>query len=239
LTTTIEDIQYDEMINVLHHEAVMKNAALEQCIYIFVEGESEETTFQMLLEDQLCGLDFEENGVVVANYNGIGNLQHAVRLLRKTLSHDRPIVVTYDDDPEGKAKLKYLNDSLITPFKIPQTSAVEFGDGSSGGSFEETFSPDCFLKSCFEGGVLPKTFTGSLSGLSAVFDKTKPWIPQLAKYSSLNGCHPASIDKVILAQNMANSCDPVPDTYIKLANTVLDLRKKNPVKHPDDVVLPI
>tara|TARA_R110002126_G_scaffold33382_47_gene104663 strand:+ start:3472 stop:4191 length:720 start_codon:yes stop_codon:yes gene_type:complete len=239
MATTIEDIMYDEMINELHYEAVMKNAALDQCIYIFVEGESEEITFQMLLEDQNCGLDFKEIGVVVANYNGIGNLKHAVRLLRKTLSHDRPIVVTYDDDLEGKRNLKYLNDPLITPFKIPQTPVVEFGDGSWGGSFEEVFSPECFLKSCFEGQVLPETFTGSLSGFSSNFDKTKPWIPQLANYARVHGCHPASINKVLLAENMAHNCDPVPDSFIKLAETVLNLRKQNPVKHPDDIELPI
>ncbi|KKO47421.1 hypothetical protein WG68_02010 [Arsukibacterium ikkense] len=239
MATTIEDIMYDEMINELHYEAVMKNAALDQCIYIFVEGESEEATFQILLEDQLCGLDFEKNGVVVANYNGIGNLGHAVRLLRKTLSHDRPIVVTYDDDLEGKRKLKYLNDPLITPFKMPQTPVVEFRDGSWGGSFEEVFSPDCFLKSCFEGAVLPETFTGSLSGFTSSFDTTKPWTPQLAKYASVNGCHPASINKVLLAENMAHNCDPVPDSFIKLAETVLNLRKQNPVKHPADIDLPI
>ena len=79
MATTMEDILYDEMISELYHEAVMKNAALDQCIYIFVEGESEDRTFQMILEDQRCGLAFEENGVVVANYNGIGNLHHAVR----------------------------------------------------------------------------------------------------------------------------------------------------------------
>ena len=239
MATTIEDIHYEEMFSKLHHETVMKNAALDQCIYIFVEGESEETTFKMLLEDQLCGLDFEENGVVVANYNGIGNLHHAVRLLRQTLSHDRPIVVTYDDDLEGKAKLKYLNDSLITPFKIPQTPVVEFGNGSFGGSFEEAFLPDCFLKSCFEGKVLPSGFKGSLEDFSSSFDKTKPWIPQLAIYVSSNGCHPASINKVLLAENMAHNCEPVPDSFIKLAEVVLDLRKHNPVKHPDDVKLTI
>ena len=43
MATTIEDIQYEEMLSELHHEVVMKNAALEQCIYIFVEGESEAT----------------------------------------------------------------------------------------------------------------------------------------------------------------------------------------------------
>lgn len=70
----MEDILYDEMINELQHETVMKNAALAQCIYTLILCGSEESKFQMLLEDQLCGLNFEENGVVVANYNGMGNL---------------------------------------------------------------------------------------------------------------------------------------------------------------------
>ena len=94
--TTIEDILDEEIFSALHHEAMMKRAALEQCIYIFVEGDSEEATFQMLLES--CGLDFQEYWIVIANYNGIGNLKHAVRLLQRTLSHDRPVIVTYDDD---------------------------------------------------------------------------------------------------------------------------------------------
>ncbi len=54
MTTTIEDIQYEEMLSELHFEVVMKNAALEQCIYIFVEGGSEEASFQPLLEDINC-----------------------------------------------------------------------------------------------------------------------------------------------------------------------------------------
>ena len=54
MATTIEDIQYDEMLSDLHHEAVMRNEALKQCIYIFVEGESEEATFKALLDNNIC-----------------------------------------------------------------------------------------------------------------------------------------------------------------------------------------
>jgi len=46
MATTIEDIQYDEMLSELHFEAVMKNEAQKQCIYVFVEGDSEEVAFQ-------------------------------------------------------------------------------------------------------------------------------------------------------------------------------------------------
>ncbi|WP_199780230.1 MULTISPECIES: TOPRIM nucleotidyl transferase/hydrolase domain-containing protein [Enterobacteriaceae] len=98
--TTMEDIKYDEMLNELIFQEVMKNEAKKQCIYIFVEGECEELVFQPLLER--CGIDFDTMGIVIANYNGVGNLKHAIRLLNQTLSHDRPIIVTYDDDHEGK-----------------------------------------------------------------------------------------------------------------------------------------
>jgi hypothetical protein len=233
MATTIEDIHYEEMLSERHFEAVMKNAALEQCIYIFVEGESEEATFQMLLED--CGLDFKENGIVIANYNGIGNLKHAVRLIRKTLSHDRPIIVTYDDDLEGKRISTHLNVPLITAFKVPQQAVVTYSDGSVGGSFEEVFSPLCFIEACFQGQILEPSFPGRQSAFSSSFDKNKPWFPQLAKFVESNGRKASSINKVRLAEQMADSCDPVPATFIKLAEVALELRASNPVRHPDNV----
>ena len=237
MATTIEEIQYDEMLSDLHHESVMNNAALEQCIYIFVEGESEEATFQMLLEDS--GLDFQGNGIVIANYNGIGNLKHAVRLLRKTLSHNRPIIVTYDDDLEGKRISKHLGDPLITDFKVPHEPVVTYSDGSVGGSFEEVFSQQCFMDACFDDGVLEPSFSGEQAVFSSGFDKDKPWFSQLAKFVMKNGGNASSINKVRLAEHMAESCDPVPETFIKLAETALELRKDNPVRHPDDIDLPI
>ncbi|MBV5330628.1 MAG: hypothetical protein JZU65_23860 [Chlorobium sp.] len=235
MATTLDDIWHDQMLEELHYEAVMKRAALEQCIYIFVEGESEETTFQMLLEDTSCGLDFEHNGIIIANYNGIGNLKHAIRLLRKTLSHDRPIIVTFDDDPDGKRNEKHLNDPLIFPFKIPQSPTVTFSDGSTGGSFEEAFSQQCFIESSFSAGVLPTTFSGTLSEFSTIFEVNRPWFPQLASFVTANGGNAASINKVHLAECMAEACHPVPETFIKLAELALELREKHPIRHPEDV----
>lgn len=153
--TTIEDIQYEEMLNALVFEKVMQNEAKKQCIYIFVEGESEELAFQHLLEG--CGIDFDKFGIVIANYNGIGNLKHAIRLLHKTLSHDRPIIVTYDDDHEGK-KIKKINSPLITYFKIPFSPVVSYNDGSLGGTFEESFPKDCFIDACFQQNVIASSF---------------------------------------------------------------------------------
>ena len=237
MSTTIEDILDDELLSKLQYEAVMKNAALEQCIYIFVEGDSEEATFQMLLENQNCNLNFQENGIVIANYNGIGNLKHVLRLLHKTLSHDRPVIVTFDDDLEGKRNVGHLNSPLIYSFCIPNKPVVTYFDGTVGGTFEEAFSQQCFLEACFQSGVLEPSFSGSLYGFSAVFDNGKPWFAQFAKYVESNGGRAGSINKVRLAENMARTCDPVPDTFVKLAEIALEIRKSNPIRHPDDVEL--
>ena len=239
MATTMDDILYDEMIEALHFETIMEKAALEQCIYIFVEGESEEQTFQILLEDPVCGLNFRKHGVVIANYNGIGNLQHSVRLLQKTLSHDRPVIVTFDNDLEGKRKIKYLDDSLFTAFEIPQEPVVKYHNGEWGGSFEESFTPECFMTACFQEGVLPPSFSGTIRDFSSRFIQTEPWFPQLAKFVNDNGSNAGKINKVELAINMADSYYPVPRTYIELAKTILHLREKNPIRHPDDVEINI
>jgi len=235
--TTIEDIQYEEMLSEIHFEAVMKNEAQKQCIYLFVEGHSEEVAFQSLLED--CGVDFETDGIIIANYNGAGNLVHAIRLLRKTLSHDRPIIVTYDDDLEGKKLDGKINDSLITTFKIPSSPVVAYKNNSKGGSFEESFTPDCFVASCFKPEAIDNRVLAKESDFKNIFDPTRPWISQLAQFISAHGGDPSSINKVEIAENMASIADPVPNTYIELARVVTNVRANNPIKHPDEVDLKI
>lgn len=75
-------------ISDLHDEAVMARAAIEQAIFVFVEGDSEELALPLLFTDIL---DLEAVGARIANYNGHGNLRAALRLLKATLTHDRPI----------------------------------------------------------------------------------------------------------------------------------------------------
>ena len=237
MATTIEDIQYEEMLSERFHEAVMRNEALKQCIYIFVEGESEEATFQTLLENNTCGLDLKLNGIVIANYNGIGNLKHAIRMLRNTLSHDRPIIVTFDDDPEGKKVGKYLEHPLIHPFRIPHEPVVTYADGSQGGSFEEAFSKQTFIDACFQTGVIEPSSPGTAAEFMVAFDDSKPWFPQIARYVVSKGGHAGSINKVHLAKAMASICEPIPDTFLELARKTVELRKNNPILHPDDVDL--
>ena len=88
MSTTELDCAIEQAISDMHFEEVMKQATKAQCIYLFVEGESEERAFPILIEE--TRLDLENTGVIVANYNGYGNLKHTLRLLNKTLSHDRP-----------------------------------------------------------------------------------------------------------------------------------------------------
>ncbi|HHQ4659781.1 TPA: TOPRIM nucleotidyl transferase/hydrolase domain-containing protein [Aeromonas veronii] len=237
MATTIDDITYDEMLSELHHEAVMRNEALKQCIYIFVEGESEEATFKTLLENVMCGLDFQSNGIVIANYNGIGNLKHAIRILRKTLSHDRPIIVTYDDDLEGKKVERYIDGPLIYPFRIPHEPVVTYADGSQGGSFEEAFSKQTFIDACFQTGVIEPSSPGTATEFRVEFDDSKPWFPQIVRYVVSKGGHAGSINKVRLAKTMASICESIPDTFLELARKTVELRKNNPILHPDDVDL--
>lgn len=235
MATTMEDIISDEIFDSLCAEQVMKRAAHAQCIYIFVEGDSEEAVFQMLLED--CGLDFKTHGIVVANYNGIGNLRNSIRLLRKTLSHDRPIIVTYDDDRPGKREAQYIDDKLISVFKIPQFPIVKYPDGSEGGSLEEAFSPELFIESSFKDDVILNANQNMKLDFIAIFDSERPWFSQLATYLSGVGMNAGSINKVRLVEHMAESCNPIPETFKKLAELTLKLREQNPVRSPNDVDL--
>ncbi|WP_259331745.1 TOPRIM nucleotidyl transferase/hydrolase domain-containing protein [Enterobacter cloacae] len=234
MATTIEDIKYEEMIDELLFHEVMKNEAKKQCIYIFVEGESEELVFQPLLKR--CGIDFDTMGIVIANYNGVGNLKHAIRLLSKTLSHDRPIIVTYDDDHEGK-KINKINTPLITYFKIPFRPIVTYNDGSLGGAFEESFPNDCFIEACFHSNVIGTDLSCKRNDFCRIFDTSKPWLSQLAQFLSLNGGRPDSINKIKLAENMMHFASEIPETYKELAKIIINIRTENPVKHPEDILL--
>lgn len=234
-----EDIQREEMWSAMHHELVMEKAGLAQCIYVFVEGHSEEAVLHCLLKEKECDIDFKELGVVVANYNGINNLKHAVRLLRQTLSHDRPIIVTYDDDPSGKRNLKYIkNDPLLIPFRIPIIPRVTYKDNSKGGSLEEAFNEFCFIDSCFDKDVAGSYFMGNKDEFTSNFKIDLPWYSQFCTYVDSKGGRAKSINKVRLAENMAESCQPIPETFIELSNTIREVRNKCPIKHPDDVDFP-
>lgn len=240
MSMTYDDIARDKVLEELHGEEVMRLARLSQCIYLFVEGDSEEQAIPILLDR--CNLDLEELGVAVANYNGIGNLHHALRLLSNTLSHDRPVVITFDNDKEGLAvenKLKnmMLNKDIFNLFKIPAHSVVNYG-AHRGGSFEESFEIEDFIDSCFSVGIMQPALIGQKNAFMQAFDQSMPWYSQVIQFCDRHEYHDFARNKVLLAEHLAENCKTIPETYKKLSGLLIDIRNQNPVKHPEDVELP-
>ncbi len=239
MTTTRDDIAMEMAISDLHYEAVMSQAALEQAIIVLVEGDSEECALPMLFTDIL---DLETIGVKVANYNGHGNLRAALRLLKLTLNHDRPIIVTYDNDPESIASVsKCQNQNLINElvylFPIPIESVVTYPCGHFGGSFEESFPVEIFLNSAFTESILPAFIIAERALFESTFNPREPWLRQLKKFTAQFSSVEWSINKPLLAEALAMECDVLPLTYSRLTTKIQEIRAKYPVIHPYDVEL--
>lgn len=241
MSMSSDEYAAEEVISELHQDAIMKRATLEQCIYLFVEGESEEEAFPILLDKY--GLDLERIGVVIANYNGIGNLKNSLRLLSQTLSYNRPIIVTFDNDPAGMqaqssiANLN-INHNLITMMPIPRNPVVTYANGHQGGSYEEIFEPAYFITTCFKYEIIGNSLWSKKSDFEDVFDLDKPWYSQVAKFCHLNNDQYFTSNKIKLAITLAENCKTVPYTVVQLAELLLDVRSRHPVRHPDDVNLP-
>jgi hypothetical protein len=235
MATTLEDIAYEEKFAKLHDEIVIQNAAISQCIYLFVEGDSEEVAMPILLNR--LNLDIKGLGIVVANYNGIGNLRHAIRLLQNTLSHDRPSIITFDNDLDGKALVGKIGNSIFTEFPIPNYPVVTFKDGYKGGSFEESFNVNLFIDACFQQLLACDELSDKEVQFRTSFHINKPWFSQMVQFiQSVNG-KLSLLNKPQIARYMALHCDPVPETYSLLSKLILELRSTHPIKHPDDVEL--
>lgn len=226
------DAQMSEVIENIYAEKAFERAAIDQCIYLFVEGESEEIAFFHILQKRLS-FDLEKNGIVLANYNGIGNIKHILRLMQQTLSFDRPMIVTFDDDLDGKNPKKVpLKNTLannIHLFPIPQSPAVIFKDGSTGGSFEESFLPNDFISACFNTGLLKSHPRIKEKDFKLVFENSKPFYPQIIKFLKDQNLPTFEPSKTEIAFYMAKNCKEIPDTYIKLKELLESLRKKHPI----------
>lgn len=228
-----ESIDYDMVQEALyeeiHWEEASKKSALEQCIYLFVEGESEETAFRILLEEGL-GIKFLEYGIVIANYNGIGNLKHAIRLMNLTLSHERPMIFTFDDDNPSIIKNLGVLPNNIYLFKVPFTPVVTFPNGYQGGSFEESFDSSTFINACFETTLLKNNPQIIKQDFIDAFDSKKPFYSQIIQFLEQKGLKNSVPKKTEIAEEMAVNCTPEPNTYIKLAQLIKEIRSNHPVK---------
>ena len=165
------DAAYDQYIAGIVCDKVMENATLQQCIYLFVEGRTEEVAYPELLAK--CDLDTDELGIVVANYGGASSLIHCLRLLKKTLSHDRPVVATIDNDEKGRDTLTRLEHldfdmDLVSIFPLPKIDPpLRYPDGNRGGSFEELFSCQLFVNQAFSPDFIPAFLLDQFSSLSS------------------------------------------------------------------------
>lgn len=205
-----------------------KESALEQCIYLFVEGESEEAAFRILLEEGL-GIKFDEYGVVIANYNGIGNLKNTIRLMNQTLSHSRPMIFTFDDDDKSLiAKIVDLPCNVHL-FKVPSDPVVTLPSGEKGGSFEESFDASDFIDACFETTLLKMNPEISKTEFANLFSVGKSFYPQIVNFLKSKNMPSYLPNKIEIAESMATSCIAEPETYIKLAELIRSLRLNSPI----------
>lgn len=205
-----------------------KESALEQCIYLFVEGESEELAFRILLEEGL-GVDFEKLGVVIANYNGIGNLKYTLRLMNLTLSHERPMIFTFDDDNKSLISRLGQQPDNIYLFKVPSSPVVTLPNGDYGGSFEESFEASDFIDALFETTLLKRNPQVDKQQFVDSFDAALPFYDQSVKYLRAQNLPSYLPSKIEIAEHMATECDPEPETYVKLAELIKQIRSENPV----------
>ncbi|MCF2862910.1 TOPRIM nucleotidyl transferase/hydrolase domain-containing protein [Pseudoalteromonas sp. Cnat2-41] len=206
-----------------------KASALEQCMYLFVEGESEELAFRILLEEGL-GVNFEELGIVIANYNGIGNLKHTLRLMNLTLSHERPMIVTFDDDNKSLIAGLGQQPDNIHLFKIPYSPVVTLPNGDVGGSFEESFEASDFIDALFETALFKRNPQINKQQFTASFDSKLPFYDQTVKYLRKQNLQNYLPSKVEIAEYLATHCDPEPETYVKLAGLIRRIRSDKPIQ---------
>ena len=241
MSMSFEEILKEQAIEDLREEEVMKQATKNKCIYLFVEGDSEERTFPYLISE--AGFDLEKNGIIIANYNGYGNLRHALRLLNKTLSNNRPVIVTIDNDVDGHKTIKKISDEdyltkLIHIFTIPVENKVKYDNGHKGGSFEEMFNVEHFIDCCFSEVIMEKELINLKSKFYRDFDKKKPWYNQVRKFCALNEYTEFADKKVTLAEYLMEECNSIPKTILKLVDLIKEVRDKYPVKHPYNIELP-
>jgi len=166
-----------------------------------------------------------------------------LRIINKTLSNDRPIIVTYDNDDDGQRIVSKIcdedyNQKLITFFKIPQEPRVRYKSGHIGGSFEEIFDYNYFIDCCFMSNIMDIELVQEKDSFFKIFDAQKPWFQQVQKFCAEHNYYKFNEKKLSIAENLAIYCDKLPSTVKELRDLIYEVRDNNPVIHPDDVELP-
>lgn len=236
--TTLEDIAYEQYLIDREEEQVWLESRLRYCIYLFVEGFTEEKAFPILFER--LNFDFGKRGIVIANYNGSGNAISSIRLLRQTLSSDRPILLTFDNDEEGQ---RIIESPLIKSEQaqgrlwvnpLPEAKReIVYMSGHLGGSFEEMFERDDFLDCIFTSIGITEEILSLRKELDERFESQKPWLKQVKTLMFGHGIPnflESETSKVEFGVKLAKECKVPPRDIENLASRLIQIREKYPIR---------
>ena len=233
------DAVWDAYIGELVGDEELRFLTYQQCIYLFVEGDTEEEAYPELLAK--CDLNIDDLGILIANYHGAGDLIHCLRLLQMTLSYDRPVVVTIDNDEEGQRNLNKLKKydfdmKLITILPMPSIDQpIKYASGHIGGAFEEMFPINHFVDQAFCSEFMPEAIVTKKGKFVGSLQKTSGWFKQLKKFCAQRGYTEIEAHKTRIGVRLAETCKLTPPDISKLADTLHKVRKKYPVRNPEEV----
>ena len=134
-----------------------------------------------------------------------------------------------DDDPSIVANLGVLPNNIYL-FKVPFKPVVTFSNGYKGGSFEESFESSDLINACFEATLLKANPQIIKQDFINIFDSKKPFYSQIVQFLMQKGLTNSVPKKTEIAEEMAITCTPEPDTYKELAQLIRNIRSKHPVE---------
>lgn len=206
-------------------------------MYLFVEGDTEEGVFPIIFER--LNYEYDEDGVIIANCGGNGNFSHCIDLLRKTLSNNRPVLITYDNDTNSDSKIQKLKSShhdklyfYSLPFK---NNKITFKNGFLGGSFEELFEKEEYIESIFSIKELNQYIDCKHELLKTINNKSL-WFNQIKGFfhNKLN-CDIEGYKKKI-GMFIAKNCRKIPQEFSEIIDLIKKIRKEYPVKNIMDEI---
>jgi hypothetical protein len=229
MSMSYNDVLYEMAISDLVESAIEEREKLIQCLYLFVEGKSEYIAFPRLLK--AAGFSLEDNAVEIINIGGASNAKHVVKVLRKTISRNRPLVLVLDRDEAGIDATNnpvIRNDELTTIVHIPQNPIVKYANGIEGGEFEDAFDVETLVSSCFR--ALPPDQAEKLNKES-ILSNLAPDKPRLNQINGeirkiIAGFY--EIDKALLAERLAES-NVIPESIDHLAQVLVSIREEHPI----------